>query len=407
MELDDAYKKQQVLIVDDIPSNLNFLSEVLHVEGIGVLLATGGADALEIARYKLPDLILLDIAMPLMDGYEVCAHLKADPLTRDIPVIYLTARTEPEDILKGFNTGAVDYILKPFNAAELIARVKTHLELKNTTAELKAINLRLEEVVRLRTTEITQANKELTIANRKLEKAYEDLSNLDKAKDEFIRHINHELRTPLQGIHGFTLILEEIVESPEQKEYIQSINLLVKRLVKLSEISLLFTEIKAKNYKINLRPVLLRNSVMQVMEIFKPDRSKIQFVHAAPEENLFVKADQRLLNTCMELILDNALKYSSDRGEVSIKIFQDESLVGVEVADNGPGFSTKAMESLYDLFAADNLRYHSHGFGVGLATVKLILDTFSAKLEINNLPDKGAMVRIIFDNSPVLADSPN
>ncbi len=407
MELDDAYKKQQVLIVDDIPSNLNFLSEVLHVEGIGVLLATGGADALEIARYKLPDLILLDIAMPLMDGYEVCAHLKADPLTHDIPVIYLTARTEPEDILKGFNTGAVDYILKPFNAAELIARVKTHLELKNTTAELKAINLRLEEVVRLRTTEITQANKELTIANRKLEKAYEDLSNLDKAKDEFIRHINHELRTPLQGIHGFTLILEEIVESPEQKEYIQSINLLVKRLVKLSEISLLFTEIKAKNYKINLRPVLLRNSVMQVMEIFKPDRSKIQFVHAAPEENLFVKADQRLLNTCMELILDNALKYSSDRGEVSIKIFQDDSLVGIEVADNGPGFSTKAMESLYDLFAADNLRYHSHGFGVGLATVKLILDTFSAKLEINNLPDKGAMVRIIFDNSPVLADSPN
>lgn len=406
MELNESYKKQQVLIVDDIPSNLNFLSEVLHVEGIAVLLSTGGEDALEIARYKLPDLILLDIAMPVMDGYEVCANLKADPLTRDIPVIYLTARTEPEDILKGFNTGAVDYILKPFNAAELIARVKTHLELKNTSAELKAINLRLGEEVRLRTTEITQANSELTVANRKLEKAYEDLSNLDKAKDEFIRHINHELRTPLQGIHGFTLILEEIVESPEQKEYIQAINSLVKRLVKLSEISLLFTEIKAKNYKINLRPVLLRNSVNQVMETFRLDRSKIQF-GPPPEENLFVKADQRLLNTCMELIVDNALKYSSDRGEVSIKIFHDEGLVGIEVADNGPGFSAKAMESLYDLFAADNLRYHSHGFGVGLATVKLILDTFSAKLEINNLPERGAMVRIIFDNSPVLANSSN
>jgi K+-sensing histidine kinase KdpD len=92
---------------------------------------------------------------------------------------------------------------------------------------------------------------------------------------------------------------------------------------------------------------------------------------------------------------------------VSIKIFQDDSLVGIEVTDSGPGFSTKAMESLYDVFAADNLRYHSHGFGVGLATAKLILDTFSAKLEINNLPDKGAMVRIIFDNSPALADSSN
>jgi K+-sensing histidine kinase KdpD len=108
----------------------------------------------------------------------------------------------------------------------------------------------------------------------------------------------------------------------------------------------------------------------------------------------------------MELIVDNALKYSSDRGEVSIKIFRDEGLAGIEVADNGPGFSAKAMESLYDLFAADNLRYHSHGFGVGLATCKLILDTFSAKLEINNLPDKGAMVRIIFDISPALSPSP-
>ncbi len=389
-------RKQQVLIVDDIASNLNFLSEVLHVEGIGVLLATRGTEALEIARYKLPDLILLDIAMPEMDGYEVCASLKSDPLTRDIPVIYLTARTEPEDILKGFNTGAVDYILKPFNAAELMARVKTHLDLKDKTFELKRINSRLEEEVHQRTIEITEANKELTIANRKLEKAYEDLSNLDKAKDEFIRHINHELRTPLQGIHGFTLIMEDIVESPEQKEYIQAINSLVKRLVKLSEISLLFTEIKAKNYKITLKPVLLKNAVQQVLDMFRSERAKIVYDPDDPAENIFVKADQRLMNICMELIVDNALKYSSDKGKVGIRIFKDEDVSGIEVTDNGPGFSSKAMESLYDLFAADNLRYHSHGFGVGLATVKLILDTFSARLEISNLPEKGALVRILF-----------
>jgi CheY-like chemotaxis protein len=106
-------RKNQVLIVDDIPGNLNFLSEVLYGEGIGILLATNGRDAIEIVRQKLPDLILLDIAMPGMDGYEVCSTLKEDPLTRDIAVIYLTARTEPEDILKGFETGAADYILKP------------------------------------------------------------------------------------------------------------------------------------------------------------------------------------------------------------------------------------------------------------------------------------------------------
>src|SRR5512133_522757 len=397
MELKDFNRKQQVLIVDDIPSNLNFLSEVLHVEGIGVLLATGGADALEIARYKLPDLILLDIAMPGMDGYEVCAGLKADPITRDIPVIYLTARTEPEDILKGFNTGAVDYILKPFNAAELIARVKTHLELKNTTAELKAINLQLQEVVRLRTTEITEDNKELTIANRKLEKAYEDLSNLDKAKDEFIRHINHELRTPLQGIHGFTLILEDIVESPEQKEYLQAINFLVKRLVKLSEISLLFTEIKAKNYKITLKPLSLKHSINQILDVFREDKERINVLHSLPEDNCFIKADQRLMNTCLELVVDNALKYTPESGKITIRTFHEDAQAGVEVLDEGPGFTSKALESLYELFTADNLRYHSHGFGVGLATAKVILDTLSGKLDISNLPDKGAAVRMVFE----------
>ncbi len=400
MELkQEAGRKHQVLIVDDIPSNLNFLSEVLHVEGIGVLLATGGADALEIARYKLPDLILLDIAMPVMDGYEVCAGLKADPLTHDIPVIYLTARTEPEDILRGFESGAVDYILKPFNAAELIARVKTHLELKKTTAELKAINLRLEEEVRQRTAEIRKANSDLTIANQKLGKAYEELSNLDKAKDEFIRHINHELRTPLQGIHGFTLIMEEIVESPEQKEYIQAINSLVKRLVKLSELSLLFTEIKAKNYQVTLKALSLKTAVVHVLELFKKDRAKIVVVPDIPDENIFVKADHRLLNTCLELILDNALKYSPEKGEVAIRIFHGDSLTGIEVSDNGPGFSTKAMESLYELFAADNLTYSSHGFGIGLATAKIILDTLSARLEINNRTEGGAQVRMIFDTS--------
>jgi two-component system sensor histidine kinase/response regulator len=390
-------KKYEILIVDDIPSNLNFLSEVLHAEGIGVMLATTGADAIEIARYKLPDLILLDIAMPMMDGYEVCEKLKSEPETRDIPVIFLTARTEPEDILKGFQTGAVDYILKPFNAMELMARVKTHLELRNKTEALKSVNSRLEEEVRQRTAEISEANRTLTETNLKLEKAYDDLSNLDKAKDEFIRHINHELRTPLQGIHGFTLILEDIIESPEQKEYIQSINSLVKRLVKLSEISLLFTEIKAKNYKITLKPVSLKYSINQILEIFRKEREKITVEHGSPEENVYVRADQRLMNTCLELIIDNALKYTSDTGKVIIRTFRNDDLAGIEVADDGPGFTPKALESLYELFSADNLRYRSHGFGVGLATAKIILDTLSARLDVSNLPDKGAVVRMVFE----------
>ncbi len=389
-------KKPEVLIVDDIPSNLNFLSEVLHLEGIGVIMATRGDDALKIAGYKHPDLILLDIAMPVMDGYEVCAQLKSDPATQDIPVIYLTARTEPEDILKGFDTGAVDYILKPFNATELIARVKTHLELRAKTEALKIVNVRLEEQVKQRTAEITKANSELRESNYKLAIAYEELSNLDKAKDEFIRHINHELRTPLQGIHGFTQVMEDLVQSPEEKEYLQSINTLVKRLVKLSELSLLFTEIKANNYKINLKPLVLKQSVNQIIETFRDSSERIK-IEYCPDENLTVNTDQRLMNICLELVVDNALKYSPENGTVLIRTFCDSGSAGVEVLDSGPGFTTKALDSLYELFTADNLIFHSHGFGVGLATAKVILDTLSARMQISNLPDKGAAVKIVFE----------
>jgi len=388
-------KKSQVLIVDDIPSNLNFLSEVLHEEGIGIMLATNGRDAIEIARQKLPDLILLDIAMPVMDGYEVCASLKEDTLTCDIAVIYLTARTEPEDILKGFETGAVDYILKPFNAAELIARVKTHLELKEKTEALKMLNTMLEEEVKLRTSELTVSNKSLKDANLKLEQAYNELTTLEQAKDEFIRHINHELRTPLQGIHGFTLILEEIVTSPEQKEYIQAINSLVKRLVKLSEITLIITELKANNQKILLKTVSLQDTVQLLLDQFISSNERIEIIHDY-SENLDVRADQKLLLISLEQILDNAIKYSSEDKKIIIKTFRKNGDVIIEISDNGPGFSKNALEHLYEFFSADNLKYRSHGFGIGLATAKTILNTMNARLEINNLPDHGALVSIAF-----------
>ncbi len=390
-------RKNQILIVDDIPSNLNFLSEVLYDEGIGIMLATNGQDALEIARQQIPDLILLDVAMPVMDGYEVCARLKEDPVTKDIAVIYLTARTEPEDILKGFETGAVDYILKPFNGSELIARVKTHLELKEKTEALKAINLSLEEEVRQRTAELTLSNASLKETNKKLEQAYDDLSRLDQAKDEFIRHINHELRTPLQGIHGFTLILEEIVTSPEQKEYIQAINSLVKRLVKLSEISLVFTEIKANNYKISLGPVSLKKTIELSLESFRAYDDRIVIQGDLEKNDLIVQADQKLLVICLDQIIDNALKYSHESEKVFIKTNRYEGRIVIEITDGGPGFSAKALENLFELFSADNLKYRSYGFGIGLATVKIILDTMHASLDIDNLPGKGALVRIGFN----------
>jgi putative two-component system response regulator len=155
MEERDSSRKQTILVVDDTPDNLTLMNELLK-DAYKVKLANGGERALRIASTDpQPDLILLDVMMPGMDGYEVCLRLKADPATRDVPVIFLTARSDPEDERRGLELGAVDYIAKPISPPILLARVRTHLYVKATQDFLRDKNAFLEEEVARRTREIT------------------------------------------------------------------------------------------------------------------------------------------------------------------------------------------------------------------------------------------------------------
>ena len=132
-------KKDLVLVVDDNPQNLQVLGPMLENKGYDVAFATSGEQALEFIDSETPDLVLLDIMMPGMDGYQVCKRLKKEKTTASIPVIFLTAKSDADDIVQGFEAGGVDYVTKPFNSAELLARVKTHLELKNAREEIKTL----------------------------------------------------------------------------------------------------------------------------------------------------------------------------------------------------------------------------------------------------------------------------
>jgi DNA-binding response OmpR family regulator len=123
-------KKPLIMVVDDNPSNIQVLGSILDKNGYEPSVFLNGMDALDSLNDEFPDLILLDIMMPEMDGFEMCEKLKNDMATRDIPIIFITAKTEPEDIVKGFECGAADYVAKPFNTMELLARVKTHVEMK-------------------------------------------------------------------------------------------------------------------------------------------------------------------------------------------------------------------------------------------------------------------------------------
>jgi len=154
----DAKPTADILVVDDTPANLEALGQMLRGQGYKIRVAPNGDQALAALARVIPDLVLLDIDMPGIDGYEVCSRMKRDPIFANIPVIFLSARTELDDKVKAFNVGGVDYVTKPFQFEEVKARVEAHLNLRKLQRELKELNEKLEERVRVRTTQLASLN---------------------------------------------------------------------------------------------------------------------------------------------------------------------------------------------------------------------------------------------------------
>ena len=186
-------KALNILVVDDMPDNVLLLVRMLTKQGYQVRPVLSGKLALLAARSEPPDLILLDITMPEMDGYEVCAHLKADTALQEIPVIFISALNDALDKVKAFQVGGVDYIPKPFHFEEVRARVETHLRIRALQRRLGEQNEHLERLVAERT--------------RELESAYERVRELGRLKDDFLRMISHEIRTPANGVLGIGALL--------------------------------------------------------------------------------------------------------------------------------------------------------------------------------------------------------
>lgn len=193
-----SVNKAKVLIVEDTEANVDILVETLS-EDCELSVALNGEDALQLLVNDKPDLILLDVMMPGIDGYEVCRRLKADPALRDIPVIFLTALSDDSNEAKGLELGAVDYIIKPFNPAIVKTRVRNNLT-------LKLYRDHLEELVRERTMQLEQANAKL--------------ATLDKVKSDFLRVISHEMRTPANGVFGLGELLFDLCPDSEEKRHL-------------------------------------------------------------------------------------------------------------------------------------------------------------------------------------------
>ncbi|RPH34494.1 MAG: hybrid sensor histidine kinase/response regulator [Bacteroidales bacterium] len=384
-----------ILIVDDNPRNLQVLGKLLQENNYEIEFATNGVAALEWLNIRRFDLIFLDINMSDLNGFEVCKIIRSNQALHDLPIIFLSAETERDNILKGFELGAQDYVIKPFDKRELIARVRTHIALKESREQLSNLNLSLEEKVKERTHQLKEAFDKLEAANLKLKE-------LDKAKTDFLKMISYQIRTPLTGIVGPIQLLKEFKESKEIVKVIEILDESVKRLEKFSLNTLLITQLKTEGENIPKETILISDLINESLNDDKIAEQilniNIQVLVSITPPELNYHGNLRLLKTAIINVLDNAIAFSKPDGIIKINIAKNDHFVIFEIIDQGEGFQGKSIKIINELLSSNELPI-TPNLGLGLNLVKLIMDLHYGKVEVKNNKDVGACVSMYFGHS--------
>ena len=378
-----------ILIIDDNPHNLQVLGKLLRENNFAIEFATSGEAALEWLKKRLFDLLLLDINMPGMNGFEVCLKVRSDKTYDNIPVIFLSAETDRESILKGFELGAQDYITKPFDSRELLSRVKTHLSLKDSLEKLGNQNALLEATVSERTVQLRDANEQLKDLNQKL-------LDLDKTKSEFLRLVSHEIRTPLNGIIGPLELLKEYVSTKDVEEIIGILDLSVKRLERFALNALLITRLKTKQFDIRKESVslsvLLEDVLNDYSTMISDGNYQIKIINNSKTSSII--GEPELIKTCLGNILNNSISYSPKDSKVEILIYDDYENIFCEFKDNGTGFKNDAG-SLFEIFNMGTSKKDNY-LSIGLPICKMIMEAHLGNITIGNNDTGGAYVKLKF-----------
>ena len=353
-----------IIVVDDTPANLQLLSGMLKERGYKVRPVPSGKLALQAAKNDPPDLILLDIMMPDMDGYEVCERLKADEKLRDISVIFISALNETMDKVRAFGAGGVDYVTKPFQFEEVNARVSTHLELQRQ--------------------------------RRKLKENYEQLRRLEEMRDNLVHMIVHDLRSPLMGISGFldlALELEKETLTEDGLDYLQTAKRSTTAVTDMVNAVLDVSKMEAGEMKLHLAECDLVHIAADLISGMQSLKEAREIVLEAPPQPVTVVADGDLLLRVIQNLLGNALKFTPSDGWIRLGIEPDEKGVWVKVRDNGPGIPAEYRERIFEKFGQVEARANRQKFstGLGLTFCKLAVEAHGGSIGVDSEVGKGSM----------------
>ena len=373
-----------ILAVDDTPDNLQLLAGMFKEQGYRIRPVPSGALALQAARSEPPDLILLDVTMPEMDGYEVCERLKADEKLKDIPVIFISALNEIMDKVKAFQAGGGDYVTKPFQFEEVLARVETHLRLRGLQFEIEG-------------------------QNRQLQESYDRMRELESLRDNLIHMIVHDLRSPLTAAKGFLQLLDMTEGqnlSKNARECIQKVSDATETLIEMVSALLDVSRMESGEMPLRLAECDLADiaqNVLKKMESLKGGRT---LNLTTEEERILVTCDQDLVGRIFQNLVANALKFTPPEGEVRVDIEPDGDGVRTLVKDNGPGIPSEYHEKIFEKFGQVESRSRSNKYstGLGLTFCKLAVEAHGGRIGVQSEMDKGSVFWFVL---PLKGPSPS
>lgn len=355
-----------VMIIDDEPDNLNVLENMLRMECYRVVAFPRGDLALISAERSTPDLILLDIRMPGLDGYEVCRRFKNHATLKEVPVIFLSGLMEPSDKVRAFEAGAVDYIVKPLSEPEVLARVRAQLAL-HTHA------LRLNELVKQRTAELAAALHRLKI--------------WDAAKTHWITMLTHELRTPLTGLFCVTDMLFNVAPPTCDVEGLRTdFDWAYARIKKLTDDATLLATIEIANEGFDVSDVNLNETLTTAMAAASARDTAVQFMLAAPlpEAKWRIKATSGLLRYAIQDILFAAGCCAPENGSVSLNLSQKGKHARITIAVDNQTLPAKDLATFFDIGGQHTLCRGGADFGLGPALANKVIHLFEGKTSVSN-----------------------
>jgi signal transduction histidine kinase len=364
-------KRATILIVEDAPANIDILMNMLAGE-YSVSIALDGPSALESVASLNPDLILLDIMMPGMDGYEVCAKLKDNPSTRDIPVIFLTALHEDVDEENGLRLGAVDYITKPYNPGIVKARVRNHLALR-------------------------RAQVEATRQRDEIEVAYRNLSELEKLRDGLVHMIVHDMRTPLTAISMFfSQLSPEKINQPGFKNLLGLMQGVSDELCGMVTSVLDVNRLESRQMPLHPEATDLGRLARTVLERMAALAGEHKVSVHLPAQPVIANCDPEITDRILQNLLGNALKFTPKGGCIQVELAAEEKWAHLSITDTGPGIPAEYHQKVFEKFGQAEARKEGQvaSSGLGLTFCKLAVEAHNGSIELESEPGRGTTFHV-------------